>query len=48
MYYTALHVYVMYMYATLIYLEFNGILDTGVEDNTSKFSSEKSTTNITI
>ena len=36
------------MYATLIHLELDGILDTGVEDNTSKFSSEKSPTNITI
>lgn len=38
----------MYMYATLIHLELDGILDTGIEDNTSKFSSEKSPTNITI
>lgn len=53
MYYTVLHVagtcvcniLFLYMYATVIHLELDGIVDTGVEVNTSKFSLEKSPTN---
>ena len=33
--------HVMYMYATVIHLELDGILDNGVEVNTNKFSSQK-------
>lgn len=36
------------MYTSVIHLELDGILDTGAEVNTNKFSSEKSPTNITI